>query len=63
MSSANLYRSAAGSVPTERTKIRGVVGDESLYTAFKSAVYKQKINMQHQQPPKEFVETNGVING
>ena len=50
-------------MPTERTKIRGVVGDESLYTAFKSAVYKQNITLQHQQPRKEFIETNGVING
>ena len=38
ISSANLYKSAAGSVPTERTKMRGVVGDESLKTDVKSAV-------------------------
>ena len=49
-------------MPTERTKIRGVVGDESLYTAFKSAVYNQYISVHYQQPPKEFIETNGVIN-
>ena len=38
ISSANLYKSAAGSVPVERTKIRGQVGDESLNTRDRSAV-------------------------
>ncbi len=37
-SSANLYRSAAGSVPWERTKMRGVVGEESRNTRPSSAV-------------------------
>lgn len=40
ISSANLYRSAAGSVPVERTKIRGHVGEESLNTKERSAVWK-----------------------
>jgi hypothetical protein len=38
ISSANLYKSAAGSVPTDKTKIKGVDGDESLNTKCKSAV-------------------------
>jgi len=38
ISSANLYRSAAGSVPTDNTKISGVLGEESLNTRDKSAV-------------------------
>jgi len=40
ISSANLYKSAAGSVPTDRTKINGVIADESRKTRCKSAVYK-----------------------
>jgi len=40
ISSANLYKSAAGSVPTDNTKINGVVADESRKTRCKSAVYK-----------------------
>ena len=36
ISSANLYKSAAGSVPAERTKISGVTGDDSLKTAARS---------------------------
>ena len=39
ISSANLYRSAAGSVPVERTKMSGVDGDESLKTEESSAVW------------------------
>ena len=38
ISSANLFRSAAGSVPVDSTKIRGVVGEESLYTRLRSVV-------------------------
>ena len=38
ISSANLYKSAAGSVPTERTKINGVIADESRKTRWRSAV-------------------------
>jgi hypothetical protein len=41
ISSANLYKSAAGSVPTDKTKINGVVADESRKTRCKSAVYKK----------------------
>ena len=40
ISSANLYKSAAGSVPGERTNMRGVVGDESLKTRERSVVCK-----------------------
>ena len=43
ISSANLYKSAAGSVPTDKTKINGVVADESRKTRCKSAVYKKKL--------------------
>ena len=39
ISSANLYNADAGSVPGESTKIKGVVGDESLKTCDKSAVW------------------------
>ena len=39
MRSANLYRSAAGSVPGERTKMRGVEGDDSLNTTDRSDVW------------------------
>ena len=38
ISSANLYRSAAGSVPGDSTKMRGVVELESLNTTDKLAV-------------------------
>ena len=38
ISSANLYRSAAGSVPTDKTKMSGVVGEESLNTRERSEV-------------------------
>lgn len=38
ISSANLYKSAAGSVPVDRTKIREQDGDESLNTRDRSAV-------------------------
>lgn len=40
ISSANLYRSAAGSVPGDSTKMRGVVELESLNTADRLAVYR-----------------------
>lgn len=33
---ANLYNSAAGSVPTDKMNISGVVGEESLYISAKS---------------------------
>ncbi len=39
ISSANLYKSAAGSVPTDKTKMSGVDGDESLKTKCKSVVF------------------------
>jgi len=38
ISSANLYNAEAGSVPGERTKMSGVVGEESLNTCPRSAV-------------------------
>ncbi|RNA15350.1 hypothetical protein BpHYR1_010793 [Brachionus plicatilis] len=38
ISSANLYKSAAGSVPWDRTKMSGVEGEESLNTKCNSAV-------------------------
>jgi hypothetical protein len=38
ISSANLYKSAAGSVPTDKTKIKGVIADESRKTRCRSAV-------------------------
>lgn len=34
--SANLYRSAAGSVPVDRTNIKGITGEDSLYNIPKS---------------------------
>ena len=39
ISSANLSKSTAGSVPTDKTKISGVDGEESLNTWCKSAVW------------------------
>ena len=38
ISSANLYKSAAGSVPVDNTNTRGVVGDDSLKDTDRSAV-------------------------
>ena len=34
--SANLYKSAAGSVPVDSTKINGITGEDSLYSIPKS---------------------------
>lgn len=42
MTSANLYRSAAGSVPGDRTKMRGVDRDDSLNTTDKSDVWQRE---------------------